>query len=303
MTPQLDRMLKVFHSIYGKDKKMEWLTKEYIKEQAQISDIAVLKCSLDHWEQIVEAGWDEYHKGYTVGKVSLWGDGGFCALCLRHSFDKNNDAVPCIEKSKCILAKEGEWCGSGLSKWRACVAPDAVHDATQFNKAAKKMRDLLKRLYERELKMTNKEKARKAVAEAQKELDKAQKYLQDCDELRHGDYGSYKSGGLWWAWDRNNGHGHITLELFGTRFGSGHQAQGSRDDMVRMGNHVDDLKRNSEDLKEFEHDNTKLSIDSDGCLRIEMAEYEARDLWHIKDPKLVAQKILQMVATREHNGK
>ncbi len=144
-------------------------------------------------------------------------------------------------------------------------------------------------------------KASKAVAKAQAKLEEARKYLQDCDKLRHGDYGHWvdnpnlqyvitkdKAGQLYYEWDEST-NGHKT-EVF------------DEQNFVLLGNIFDDSKRNSEDLEEFEHDNTKLSIDSDGYLRIEMAEYETRDLWHINDPKLVAQKILQMVATKERNA-
>ena len=64
-------------------------------------------------------------------------------------------------------------------------------------------------------------------------------------ELRHGDYGHYKDGGLWWAWKRQG-----CLELFGTIQGSGRPAKLILDKVID-GNFVDDLERNKVDLKEF----------------------------------------------------
>lgn len=78
--------------------------------------------------------------------------------------------------------------------------------------------------------------------------NKLKKFLGKCKpkELRHGDYGHYESGGLWWAWQRKD-----TLELFGENKGTGCAAQDAHPDMIRDDNSVDDLKRNAEDLEKF----------------------------------------------------
>ena len=73
--------------------------------------------------------------------------------------------------------------------------------------------------------------------------------------LEHGDYGYYKNGGLWWAWQRKG-----VLEVFGEYEGSGRKAQGAYSDMVKDGNHVSDLKGMGEELEEFKVPITSSSI-------------------------------------------
>ena len=58
----------------------EWITQEYVKEQAKISGCAALDCSITHWKQILLAGYDGYKKAYYLHKTTM--DGEFCALCM-----------------------------------------------------------------------------------------------------------------------------------------------------------------------------------------------------------------------------
>jgi hypothetical protein len=63
-----------------KASKIKWLTKEYIREQAKISDRAALVCSLEHHKQGIEASGEELAKARDnqFDIVS-----SFCACCYR----------------------------------------------------------------------------------------------------------------------------------------------------------------------------------------------------------------------------
>lgn len=77
--------------------------------------------------------------------------------------------------------------------------------------------------------------------------DAEQKLAELDKELRHGDYGYYADGGLWFVLRRNS-----SLEVFGEIEGQGRQPTKNWPDMkTRLSNFYDDLKRNSVDLKEF----------------------------------------------------
>jgi hypothetical protein len=62
--------------------KVDWLTPEHIQEQAKLGDKEALDCSIEHWKQIVVAGFDEFIKARKADGVNI---GSFhCALCRRN---------------------------------------------------------------------------------------------------------------------------------------------------------------------------------------------------------------------------
>lgn len=117
-------------------------------------------------------------------------------------------------------------------------------------------------------------------------------------KLRHGDYGVYKSGGFWWAWQR-----HSVIELVGENKGIGLDAQDSWPDMIRIGNSVDNLKALSgEPLEEFEIRDIKVSLDSDGWLRIKDTDDDITILVPKKDKAEFHRKLGRVIHTAKQKN-
>jgi len=60
---------------------MKWMTKEYVREQAAISDEAALLCSIEHYDQMLMASEEEFRDAEDSGLVSLGTN--HCAICVR----------------------------------------------------------------------------------------------------------------------------------------------------------------------------------------------------------------------------
>lgn len=82
----------------------DWITKEQVKEAAEISDECAHACSINHWKQIVLASDEEYLKANQAYKVSM--KETFCSLCKRH-FNKNT--VCTLSNSMCNGPCVSEW--------------------------------------------------------------------------------------------------------------------------------------------------------------------------------------------------
>jgi len=89
--------------------QINWLTREYIEEQASKGDKEALECSIKHWQQIVDAGHDAFESAEDEYKVSMCHT--HCALCTRY---KDILKVGCRE---CPLGKAGQRCISLDSAW------------------------------------------------------------------------------------------------------------------------------------------------------------------------------------------
>ena len=61
---------------------MKWMTKEYVLEQAAISDPAALLCSIEHYDQMLAANLKKLNKAWEEKEVGIVGT--HCALCQRH---------------------------------------------------------------------------------------------------------------------------------------------------------------------------------------------------------------------------
>ena len=81
---------------------MKWLTKEYIKEQSEISDETALLCSIEHYDQMLAARKKELLEGLKSRQVKI--GSSHCALCLRHVTNGN-----CPMKENCNYRCFAEW--------------------------------------------------------------------------------------------------------------------------------------------------------------------------------------------------
>ena len=63
---------------------MRWLSQKTIIAAAKESDLAALKCSKKHWEQLRDASFEEIRKADRKAKASTGDD--FCACCKRFVF-------------------------------------------------------------------------------------------------------------------------------------------------------------------------------------------------------------------------
>lgn len=63
-------------------KKIEWLTKEYIRQQGKKSKRAAIECSRDHWKQLWQATEKQLREAYKKNVVGI--KGGYCSLCIRY---------------------------------------------------------------------------------------------------------------------------------------------------------------------------------------------------------------------------
>jgi hypothetical protein len=74
-----------------------WLAKGYVKYKAEQGDKEALDCSIEHWKQIVLAGWDKYCEARDKNKVGR--DGDYCALCKRRVIIRRVCSEVCPLKS------------------------------------------------------------------------------------------------------------------------------------------------------------------------------------------------------------
>lgn len=66
---------------------MKWLTQKEVKEAGKKSKKAAIRCSIEHWQQIVDATWEELEKKIQLGggvASSSLVHVPYCALCQRY---------------------------------------------------------------------------------------------------------------------------------------------------------------------------------------------------------------------------
>ena len=68
----------------------------------------------------------------------------------------------------------------------------------------------------------------------------------------------------------------------------------------QTGNLLDDLERNSKDLKEFTHDRTTYTLKDDGCVD---TQHEGEDRWILNEPEKTHQLLGQMLAFAKRKAK
>lgn len=105
----------------------DWLTQGYVKEQAKISECAALDCSIEHYKQILLAGYDSFMEARNKGLAGI--KDLFCAMCQR----KNSLASILTScKEYCLLNKEGQLC---CNEWRDLKAIIISRKEKEFDKA------------------------------------------------------------------------------------------------------------------------------------------------------------------------
>lgn len=119
---------------------MKWLTTEHIQAQAKKGRRQALECSIEHWEQLAGATFEEL-ECLKSDEVNMGTSN--CALCLRH------------DGCSSCPASRGRVCGgSKKSQWRK------VYDTTfmfgyqkrhypAFHREAKKMLKVLKQVHKK----------------------------------------------------------------------------------------------------------------------------------------------------------
>lgn len=213
---------------------MQWITQEQAKKAAEQGELPALECSLEHHQQGRDASKSELIEAIINNNFDLGRE--VCACC--QFVGKTTDGQEWSKCERCSLGKQFCWKDVETvwdkirSSWTVLTDDYSNEKVKSFQEAEAELCTYIEAVIE---KVKVKEK-------------KCEKYE---PKLRHGDYGHYESGGFWWAWERKG-----FLELFGTVEGSGRRIQDTiqdtRSDIVKDGNHVDDLERNSQDLEEFE---------------------------------------------------
>ena len=115
-----------------KEIKINWLSKEYIKQESQKGLKEALDCSILHWQQIVDAGYNIFKQAKEYKLVDMGID--YCSLCLRQekTSGRRNRCDSCPLKS----------CGSG-SLWEKVWQAESI---TKFEEAANNLLNELKKI-------------------------------------------------------------------------------------------------------------------------------------------------------------
>ena len=256
--------------------KIDWLTTAYIASEAAKGLIPAIEVSIESWQQRRNAGEEELRRALKEGLVAFCEE--HCGLCchygktpLRGSCDGCclNSTRQCCEEYRAVWGAKQEWQGNG-----------------PYSDLKDAMDVMIARLEQEKDKAVGEMQAR--TYQQGKECCKKKK-----PELRHGNYGHYKSsGGRWWVWKRNG-----ILEVFGEKSGCGSPAP-SLSSTIKDGNHIDDLEALQEDVSEFNMDVHQYKLD----LSPKMAHapiYIAGN-WHpITEAKWFILKLRQLVATAE----
>ena len=95
---------------------IEWLTIDEIKAAAKESDIAALRCSVKHWEQVYEASFEEYEKALDAGLVGH--DEEYCALCMRMKCSQ------CAANKLCGPFAFGDYLWATAKRWILANVPE-----------------------------------------------------------------------------------------------------------------------------------------------------------------------------------
>lgn len=83
---------------------MKWLTKDYVRRQAQKSDEAALAVGIEHYDQMIAATAKEFKDAVEKKLVSIWST--HCGLCKRYV---GSNAICPLKGYSCIGACVDEW--------------------------------------------------------------------------------------------------------------------------------------------------------------------------------------------------
>jgi hypothetical protein len=123
--PTCEKPEQVFREILMNN--IDWITPEYVRQQAQKGDKEALDCSILHWTQIVEAGYDGYQAARHQLKTVI--NSKHCALCQRYRADGRPTSQTCV--TKCPLQS----CDTG-SLYSKVSGADYAESAPAFEYAA-----------------------------------------------------------------------------------------------------------------------------------------------------------------------
>ncbi len=216
---------------------MNWITEKQAAEAAKQGKIPALEWSLLHWQQPGMVGFVELAFAMKDGRFCVGPQS--CACCNKYiSVSCRGNCPLCVNVGK---VKSREDCCGG--KWSAIEnAMGQCRDSNYSNASMQAFQDAAGELCKFIADVLEKEKA---------------KEKKKCEpELRHGDYGisfgkNQKSIQFpMLAFKRDMSDGPLRVAH---RDGSGDwQKADGCDGITWLGNIFDDLKRNSEDLREFE---------------------------------------------------
>lgn len=204
---------------------MEFITEEQIEQAVKQGSLASMECSLKHHEQGGKATLLELLNAYKNEEFTLHGK--FCAACqIAPRKDTNQtDCSNCELKDK--SAKSGDCCG-GLWRKASHAWNDFTSDPSNAN--LKAFQDA-----ENEICIF----ISKAIDKAKAELKKL-----DKPKLRDGDYGYNSHSG-----EPTDPRIYMSEKHFGCCGGNCNDSP--LDPEFVKGNWLDDLQRNSEELREF----------------------------------------------------
>lgn len=308
---------------------MDWITKEYVAEQAELGEIPALECSLLHHQQGRDADWVELRDAIENGRFTIKVE--FCSCCQAVGNFKGSGTLPQKACPKCPLfdspyrAYDIAHCcdGTWTELWYAHKILRGDYSNANFRafqEAEGKVCDYIERVLELK-------KAEKAV-EPPRQLckkcnncihwDKAKdspcftcelfkNFQPKSPQLRHGDYGYGDEEPILLRMNYGNTEDYPYLAVDKHGLGCGvcsKTKSGSGRKLVILGNIFDDLARNAEDLEEFElctkdsfRFRSKIMGDS-----INMKIQCGESCYGLDQATEIAHKILQEVATARRKG-
>jgi len=119
---------------------MDWITKDYVKAEAEKGRKQAIECTRLHWQQLVKAGPKELDKVFKV-KVTICS--AHCAMCHKYLLSGADMMCP-----RCLLKCGDVWkeARDALYKWRNNFTRT---NWRKWKEAAKAMLAKIDRLYER----------------------------------------------------------------------------------------------------------------------------------------------------------
>ncbi|KKN08272.1 hypothetical protein LCGC14_1058370 [marine sediment metagenome] len=244
---------------------MDWITTEYVKQEAEKGELAALECSLKHHKQGRDAGYVEFISIVTIGRYHVKDE--FCACCVRfkdiHSHycaDGHSNSCPLFAESSNV-----HHCCNGL--WSQLRD---IFDAFKKDMSL----DNFNKLKEAEAKVCTYiegvlEKKRAEGKESDKSCPdcnhwhRKNRSCQECmggsnfqpkstkespPALRHLDYGINDDGHIRLVIIERHSNNPIVWNKYG--IGNPNGRDPKKD--IWLGNLADDLARNAEDLDNYE---------------------------------------------------
>jgi hypothetical protein len=252
---------------------MDWITKEYVAEQAKLGEIPALECSLLHHQQGRDADWVELKEAIKKGKFTIKDE--LCSCCQAVGNFKGSGKATQKACPECPLfvspyqPDNSHCCGgtwTDLAMWytyEALTGDYSNANFKAFQEAEAKVCTYIERVLEQKRAEAKKEKKKKCLCSDCEHIDTilSQEPCSSCQnapskksapQLRHGDYGRCwnERNGARRVFIKNKGDGLVAANEYGTCIDAD-EVEGYKDNYIILGNIFDDLARNAEDLERF----------------------------------------------------